>query len=202
MSATQYPEDITVDYVYKPDNIDRVNVRRVQQPLVIQDADPTWAESFTKLKTLIQNALGPSALVISHVGSTSIPGLPAKPVIDIDLTVPNVLDEPSYAPALQAAGFIFLVREPGFHEHRLFAFDEPHCNLHVFATGSAEPARHLMFRDWLLEHEDERELYARAKREAAAETVDRGENIMAYNLRKEAVIRQILRRMFTAKGLM
>lgn len=198
----QYPPDITVHYVYDPNNIDRVNFRRVQQPLVIQDPDPAWLQAFETLKTLIQEALGEKALVISHVGSTGIPSLPAKPVIDIDLTVPNVLDEASYAPALEAAGFIFLTREPNFHEHRLFAFDEPHCNLHVFARGSAEPMRHLMFKEWLLEHDDERELYAQAKREAAAQTVTKGENIMAYNLRKETVIRQILERMFRAKGLL
>lgn len=188
-------------YVWDPSKVDRVNVRRVQQPLVIQEPDPTWPQAFETIKTLIEQVLGPTALVISHVGSTSVPSLPAKPVIDIDLTVPDVLDEASYVPALEAAGFLFLLREPHFDEHRLFALDEPHCNLHIFARGSGEPARHLLFRDWLIANQEDRELYAQTKREAAQVTVAKGEDVMAYNGRKAAVLRQILGRIFASMGI-
>ncbi|KAH6692215.1 grpb/dephospho-CoA kinase [Plectosphaerella plurivora] len=197
----QPPLNVTKHYVWDPERVDRVNVRRVKQPLVIQEPDPNWPQDFEHIKSLIEKALGPTALVISHVGSTSIPSLPAKPVIDIDLTVPDILDEQSYAPALEAAGFLFLLREPRFDEHRLFALDSPHCNLHLFAKGAAEPARHLLFRDWLLANQGDRELYAQTKREAAKVTVEKGEDVMAYNARKEGVIRQILERMFAAKGI-
>lgn len=197
----QYPPDLTTHTVYDMNKVDRVGFRRVPQPLVIQEPDPSWPQEFETVKSLIEGALGPKALVISHVGSTSIPSLPAKPVIDVDLTVPDILDEAAYAPALEAAGFIFLTREPHFHEHRLFALDSPHCNLHLWAKGSAEPMRHLLFRDWLLANQDDRELYAQTKREAAKVTLEKGEDVMAYNFRKETIIRQIYERMFASMGI-
>ncbi|ROT42859.1 UPF0157-domain-containing protein [Sodiomyces alkalinus F11] len=196
-----YPDGITKDYEYDPAAVQRVNFRTVKQPRAIVDPDPSWPQAFESIKRRIADALGAKALLVSHVGSTSVPSLPAKPIIDIDLTVPDATDEPSYVPALESAGFLFLTREPHWHEHRLFTTAEPHCNLHVFAKGSAEPLRHLIFKEWLLANEDDKQLYVRAKREAAAASVA-AMSMMDYNLRKQDVIRQTLRRAFRARGLL
>ncbi|KAK1475921.1 hypothetical protein CTAM01_15587 [Colletotrichum tamarilloi] len=157
--------------------------------------------NISKTLSLIENAIGSVAVSISHVGSTSVPNLPAKDVIDIDLAVENPTDEAAYAPALEKAGFQFLLREPEWHEHRFFAMHRPFsCNLHVFKVGTAELARHLIMKEWLIEHDDDRDLYAKTKTEAAGMSNSLGETVMEYNFRKENVIRAILERAFKAKG--
>ncbi|OLN94148.1 UPF0157 protein [Colletotrichum chlorophyti] len=129
--------------------------------------------------------------------------LPAKAVIDIDLTVPDPSVEDDYVPALESVGFQFISREPEWHEHRFFAMCEPyHCNLHVFKPGTAELVRHVIMKEWLIEHDDDRELYARTKVGAADVSNSLGETVMEYNFRKETVIREILERAFRAKGYM
>ena len=154
-------------------------------------------------------ALGDGALDIQHVGSTAVPGLPAKPIIDIDLTVPDPTDEASYVPQLEGLGFVHWLTEPDWHQHRLLKLlDEPRVHLHVFGPDCPEVVRHRMFRDWLLAHPDDRERYAAAKRLAAAEMAATGEDNgalgfgMRYNERKEPVVREIYDRMFRAAGLL
>ncbi|KAL0933631.1 GrpB domain protein [Colletotrichum truncatum] len=194
-------EDILKHYEFDPTILERIAVRKAKQPLAIEPPNPAWPQQFEDLKSRISAALGPKALSISHVGSTSIPNLPAKDVIDIDLTVPDPTDEDDYAPALEAAGFQFLTRERGWHEHRFFAMHEPYfCNLHVFKPGTAELVRHQIMKEWLTSNEADRELYAKTKMEAAGISVGLGETVMQYNLRKENVIREILERAFRAKG--
>jgi GrpB-like predicted nucleotidyltransferase (UPF0157 family) len=85
-------------------------------------------------------------LQLDHVGSTSVPGLAAKPVIDIDLTVADPAREQDYVPALETAGFRLIIREPWWHGHRLLQSDQPPCNLHVFAFDSPELIKHQIFR--------------------------------------------------------
>ena len=80
-------------------------------------------------------------LQLEHVGSTSVPGLAAKPVIDIDLTVADPGREQDYVPALGAIGFRLTIREPWWYDHRMPAADEPRCNLHVVGFDSPEPLR-------------------------------------------------------------
>jgi GrpB-like predicted nucleotidyltransferase (UPF0157 family) len=172
------------------------------QPIEVVASDPAWPDVFDLLAGRIRDALGDRALVVEHVGSTSVPGLVAKPVIDIDLTVADPRDEASYVAALEAAGFQFRIREPGWHEHRLFVADDPRSNLHVFGPDSPEVIRHRMLRDWLIEHPDDRQRYAAAKQESAAASTAAGEAVMAYNARKQPVIRDILDRMFQAHGLL
>jgi GrpB-like predicted nucleotidyltransferase (UPF0157 family) len=164
--------------------------------------DPAWPRWFDELAARIRAALGWRALGIEHVGSTSVPGLPAKPVIDIDLTVADSDDEPSYVPALEAAGFELRIREPWWYGHRLLRGSEPRCNLHVFGFESPELVRHRLFRDWLRGNPDEREEYARVKRESAVASNAAGEDTLQYNARKEQVVRDIYRRAFTAMGLL
>jgi GrpB-like predicted nucleotidyltransferase (UPF0157 family) len=165
---------------------------RPLKPIEIVDYDPSWPDAFASIAQRIKSALGPAALSVSHVGSTSVPGLPAKAVIDVDLVVPDPTAEDQYVPALEAAGFRFLFREPNWYEHRFFGLAEPYANVHVFGPGAAELSRHQRFREWLLSHPDDRELYVRAKREAARESRENGESVQGYNFRKEGVIEEIM----------
>lgn len=207
MPSSQYtPEqiaEITTHHAFDPELLQRVSFRKVRYPLAIHEPDPTWPARFQKLKKRLEAALGDGALEITHVGSTSVPGLPAKDVVDIDLTVHDSTDEASYVPALEAAGFQFMTREPHWHEHRFFVTYKPdECNLHVWSPGSPEAIRHKLFRDWLIENEEDRKLYYDTKRACAAIANEKGENVMAYNFRKENTIREILHRAFKANGIM
>src|SRR5467141_412956 len=92
----------------------------------------------------------------------------AKPIIDILLVVSDSADEQSYVPALQAAGYVLTIREPDWHQHRLFKGPDTNINLHVFTQGSEEIQRTLMLRDWLRMNQADRELYARSKRSLAS----------------------------------
>lgn len=164
--------------------------------------DESWPDRYTELAERIRNALGSAALTIEHVGSTAVPGLPAKPIIDIDLTVADSRDEEAYVPALQRAGFVLVIREPWWYEHRCLRHRDPACILHVFSAGCAEAERHRIFRDWLRSHPEDRSVYAAAKQAAAEATQAVGGHVMDYNARKEAVLREIYGRAFRGLGLL
>jgi GrpB-like predicted nucleotidyltransferase (UPF0157 family) len=149
-----------------------------------------------------REALGWRVLQLDHVGSTAVPGLAAKPVIDIDLTVADPGRERDYVPALEAAGFRLVIREPWWYGHRLLQADEPRCHLHAFGFDSPELVKHRIFRDWLRGNPGERDGYAAAKRRAASEANAAGEHVMQYNARKQQVIREIYHRAFAAAGLL
>jgi GrpB-like predicted nucleotidyltransferase (UPF0157 family) len=168
----------------------------------VTDPDPTWPQQYDDLANRIREALGWRVLQLEHVGSTSVPGLAAKPIIDIDLTVADPDREQDYIPALEAIGFRLAIREPWWHGHRVLRTAEPHCNLHVFGFDSPELVKHRIFRDWLRGNPDERDCYAAAKREAASEANARGEHVQQYNARKQHVIREIYHRAFVAAGLL
>jgi GrpB-like predicted nucleotidyltransferase (UPF0157 family) len=168
----------------------------------IEEYDHAWPLLFTEAEDKIRGALGERVLELHHVGSTAVPGLPAKPFIDVDLVVADPADEASYIPDLEAAGFHHRIREPWWHEHRLLVQPEPRVTLHVFGPDCPEVIRHLMFRDWLIEHADERERYAAAKRAAATATNAEGGHGMDYNAHKQAVVHEIYDRMFRAHGLL
>ena len=163
--------------------------------------DPGWPETFAALASRIRELLGETARHLEHVGSTAVPGLAAKPVIDIDLTVPDSADEPAYAPALQRCGFILVVREPWWYEHRCLRLTDPLCNLHVFSPGCAEPERHRIFRDWLRTHPRDRARYAEAKLAASEQARTSGGDVTDYNAHKQAVLRAIYARAFLTLGL-
>lgn len=167
----------------------------------IVEPDPAWPQWYDELAARIRDALGWRVLQLEHVGSTSVAGLPAKPIIDIDLTVADPADEASYVPPLERAGFELRVREPWWYEHRMLRANEPTCNLHVFGYDCPEPVRVRLFRDWLRGNTDDRELYASTKRDAAAAANAAGEHMMQYNARKEQVMREIYQRAFVASGL-
>ena len=136
--------------------------------IVLVPYDEQWPVTFGRIAAMIRWVLGDGALQIEHVGSTSVPGLSAKPIIDVALAVADPTNEPAYVPQLESAGFVFRVREPDWHQHRLFRLENPACNLHVFAKGSPEIERYLLFRDRLRSVEEERTAYDR-KKEALAQ---------------------------------
>jgi GrpB-like predicted nucleotidyltransferase (UPF0157 family) len=139
----------------------------VTRRLVIHPYDPAWPQLFERERSGIVDALGDAAARVEHTGSTSVPGLGAKPKIDITLAVPDSTDEAAYVPALEAVGYRFVLREPEWFEHRLLVRDEPQVNLHVFTVGCSEIDQMTGFRDWLRTHQDDCELYERVKRELA-----------------------------------
>lgn len=140
---------------------------RLDGPVLLVEYDPEWPRLFEREAARIRAALGDTALQIEHVGSTSIPGLAAKPVIDILLVVADPGNETTYVPALEAKGYVLVIREPDWHEHRVFKGPDTDINLHVHPRGCAEITRMVGFRDWLRENASDRELYLRKKRELA-----------------------------------
>lgn len=135
--------------------------------VVIVDYDPAWPERFDQEAHRIRSALGEAALGIEHIGSTSVPGLAAKPIVDILVVVEDSSDEPSYVPALETAGYNLRVREPDFYEHRMLRTPDKDVHVHVFPPDSPEIERYLLLRDHLRHNAEERELYARTKRDLA-----------------------------------
>lgn len=155
-----------------------------------------WSMAFEILRGTIATELGGEALTIEHIGSTAVPALPAKPVIDIDLIVADPECEDAYVPKLKAMGFELTVRERSWYGHRMLRLDHPRANLHVFGPDCPEHVRHLLFRDWLLEHPDDRQRYTDAKL-AAKRGVDNAHN---YNQKKQAVVRAIYNKIFESRG--
>ena len=153
--------------------------------------DDEWPRLFQREADRIRGALGPKALRIEHVGSTSVPGLAAKQIIDIDLVVADSSDENAYVPELEAAGYVLRIREPDWFEHRLFKGPDTNVNLHTFSTDCEEVDRMLAFRDWLRTHDEDRELYLNAKRDLAAREWKFVQN---YADAKSAVVTEILER--------
>jgi GrpB-like predicted nucleotidyltransferase (UPF0157 family) len=161
------------------------------QEIIVVDYDPKWPQWFEEAAERIRVALGNAALEIHHVGSTSVPGLMAKPLIDINLVVADTTDEDAYVPKLEAAGYVLRVREPDWFEHRMLRGFEPPVNLHVFPPECPEVERMLVFRDWLRTSDADRELYARTKRELGGQEWKYVQN---YADAKTAVVKEIMER--------
>jgi len=157
----------------------------------IVDYDPRWPGLFQREALRVRAALGPLALRLEHTGSTSVPGLAAKPIIDMLLVVADSADESAYVPALQRAGFFLKIREPEWFEHRMLKGPDTDVNLHVFSSGCSEIDRILLFRDWLRANPPDRALYERTKR---ALSQQEWKNIQEYADAKTAVVEEILAR--------
>ena len=142
--------------------------RRVDGPIHLAESDPAWPALYGREAARIRGLLGDRVLLLEHAGSTSVPGLAAKPIIDIVLGVADPADEAAYVPAMEAAGYAVRIREPEWYEHRVLKGPDTDINLHVFAADSPEIVRMLAFRDRLRTHPDERARYEAAKRELAA----------------------------------
>jgi GrpB-like predicted nucleotidyltransferase (UPF0157 family) len=191
-------EQITRHHDADPDEDPWVIGPPPPQTVAVVPYDPGWPHRYETLSADIRAALGDTALDIEHVGSTSVAGLAAKDIIDMDLTVADPRDEAAYVPALERLGYLLTVRERSWHEHRCLRLDEPRVNLHVFGPDCPETIRHRMFRDWLRTHPEDRELYEQAKLAA----IPGGGNVMDYNGRKQDVIREIYDRLFRAAGML
>lgn len=126
--------------------------------------DPAWPRLFARERERLIAALGPLARRVDHVGSTAVPGLVAKPIIDIDVSVPDVDDESTYLGVLIAAGYHLRVRQPG---HRMVRTEDRAVQVHICDVDSDWERRHLLFRDWLRRNKDDREAYGQLKLQLA-----------------------------------
>lgn len=162
-----------------------------KREIVIADYDPDWPQKFQSQAGVIAHALGPAVLQIEHIGSTAVPGLAAKPIIDILLVVADSSNEAAYAPPLLAAGYELRVREPDFHEHRMLRTAERDVHVHVFSPASPEIERYLKFRNRLRIDAGDRHLYEDAKRRLAARDWP---DMNAYADAKTEIVEAILAR--------
>jgi GrpB-like predicted nucleotidyltransferase (UPF0157 family) len=159
--------------------------------------DPTWPAQYEAVAARIREAIGNTAVILEHAGSTSVPGLAAKNQIDVVLGVPDSTDEAAYVPALEAAGFEFAIREPEWFEHRLFRGRDPKVNLHAFSADCGEIPRMLAFRDWMRTHREDRDLYEREKRRLAEQHWD---TMQDYADAKTEIVREIVGRALAGDG--
>lgn len=192
---SEYPRAITQRQVGRPGEGWVAPLPPPTDVIQVVDSDPRWVDEFASEAEKVHNALGARAHRVEHVRSTAVPGLPAKPIIDIDLWLDDTEDEDTYVPALENIGYVLVLREPWWNGHRMLVNSGvPKVNLHVFPATAPEPLRHLLFRDWLRTHEGDRDLYAKAKRRLAETTRELPAD---YNLAKNDVIDQIYSRVFS-----
>lgn len=141
--------------------------RAISDPIEVVEYSDDWPRAFDGWHARLREALGGSALRIEHIGSTSVPGLAAKPVVDVQVSVAGVADESSYVPAIAGTGVPLRARDD---EHRYFrpgGTDPRTVQIHVCAAGSQWERDHLLFRDYLRAHPHARVAYARLKRDMA-----------------------------------
>jgi len=166
-------------------------LRPLDGKIFIMDYDPQWPAIFRQEAERIRAVLGSRTLQVEHTGSTSVPGLAAKPVIDMLLVVNNSADEDAYVPALEGVGYVLRIREANWHEHRMFNRLDREINLHVFSAGCPEIERILVFRDWLRRNPADRDLYGRTK---LALVEKEWKYVQNYADAKSAVIQEIIER--------
>lgn len=160
-------------------------------PIFLAPYDPAWPALYAGEARKIRAALGDRAIMLEHVGSTSIPGMSAKPLIDILLVVADPSNEASYVPALSARGYRLHLREVNWEQHRVLKGDAPLVNLHVFPPGSREIARMIGFRDRCRACPEEFDLYLGAKLELAARS---WRHVQHYANAKSDVVEAIIAR--------
>jgi GrpB-like predicted nucleotidyltransferase (UPF0157 family) len=166
-----------------------------QRTIVLTEYDAAWPRRFEAERVRITGALGDAAIAIEHVGSTSVPGLAAKPIIDICLVVADSSDEPAYLPLLEAAGYELRVREPDWHEHRMVRTPARDVHVHVFSAGSSEIERMVVFRDHLRSDALDRDRYESTKRSLAEQDWP---TMQHYADAKTTVVDEIMKRATTS----
>jgi len=171
--------------------------RRVDGPVHLAASDPVWPDLYEREAARVRALLGDRVRLLEHVGSTSVTGLPAKPIIDMVLGVADPSDEPAYVPLLEAGGYVLRIREPDWHEHRVFKGPDTDVNLHVFAADSPEIVRMIAFRDRLRAHDEERARHEAAKRELAARDWT---YVQQYADAKGEIVEVIIARAFADPG--
>ena len=176
----------------KPTDVYVLGQEIINGPLRLDPYDPEWSRQYAVEARRVRAALGDRVLRIEHIGSTSVPGLAAKPIIDMLLVVADPGDEETYVPDLEEAGYVLHIREPDWYEHRLFKRpDGTDLHLHVHPPSSPEIRRNLALRDHLRTDAADRDLYERTKRELAGRT---WRYMQDYADAKGEVIEQILAR--------
>jgi GrpB-like predicted nucleotidyltransferase (UPF0157 family) len=168
---------------------------KLTRPVDIVDYDTEWPRLYRREADRITALLGERVLRIEHVGSTSVPGLAAKPIIDITLVVADSADEAAYLPILEAAGYRLVIREPAWYEHRCLKGPDTNVNLHIYSEDCPEVERTVVFRDRLRANDADRDLYARTKRELATREWT---YIQQYADAKTQVVTEILQRAASA----
>ena len=166
-------------------------------PITLVEYNAEWSALFIREATRVRVTLCARVMQLEHVGSTSVPGLAAKPIIDMILAVADSADEPAYVPAMESPGYVLRIREPEWHQHRLFRSHDTDINLHVYSFGCPEIDRMLMFRDWLRSNDADRELYERTKRELAKRV---WKYVQDYADSKTSVVEEIVERARTARA--
>lgn len=162
---------------------------RPGEPLVVAGYDPAWPRTYERWRQRIDAVLGRTAIRIEHVGSTSVPGLAAKPIVDIQVSVAELGAESRYVPPLQAAGLVLRSRDELHRYFRPPAGQPRQVHVHVCAAGGRWERDHLLFRDYLRAHPAACLRYAGAKQAAARRWSDDG---WAYTDAKTGVILDIL----------
>jgi GrpB-like predicted nucleotidyltransferase (UPF0157 family) len=160
-------------------------------PIHLAEYDAGWPQIYACEADNIRRALGDAAIRLEHVGSTSVLGLVAKPIIDMVLEVVNSADEKSYVAPLESRGYELRIREPDWHEHRMLKGPDAGINLHVFPPDCSEVERMIRFRDHLRSNAADRELYEAKKRDLAARN---WAYIQDYADAKSAIICEIMNR--------
>jgi GrpB-like predicted nucleotidyltransferase (UPF0157 family) len=168
---------------------------RQPAPVVVLPYDPAWPEVYDEVRARLVGALGDRILSVEHVGSTAVPGLAAKPYIDVDLIVADSADEAAWVPDCEAVGFVLRVREPHWEEHRMLRLTDPLANVHVWSPGATEPARHRMFRDWLRDHPDDRDAYGALKADLGTQGLT---DVMVYSNGKAELVYDLYEQAFAA----
>jgi GrpB-like predicted nucleotidyltransferase (UPF0157 family) len=163
----------------------------------VVDYDPRWPDLFRREADRIRAALGERVLLLEHIGSTSVPGLAAKPIVDILLVVPDPSDEPAYLPDLEAAGYVLVIREPEWFQHRCLKGPDTNINLHVHPPDSPEVERNLLFRERLRAFPEDRARYQRVKRQLAERDWT---YVQEYADAKSEVVEDIIARARAAAG--
>ena len=167
-------------------------------PVIVVDYDPAWPQLFEQLRDRVVAALGDLVVAVEHVGSTAVPGLPAKPIIDLDVVIPAIADLPAAIERLATLGYVHR-GDLGITGREAFSRppDTPPHHLYVCARDSAELRRHLLFRDYLRAHPEDARAYGALKRQLAARFRDDRE---AYTEAKTAFVADILRRGARGEG--
>ena len=159
-----------------------------KRAIVIEDYDPAWAAHFEQVQAALKDALGAKARRIEHFGSTAVPGLGAKGIIDVLVTVEDADDEAAYGPDLERHGYAIRVRQPG---HRMYRPPAQDVHVHVFTDDGEAAEIRLLFRDWLRHDIADRRLYEETKRDLARQEWEATND---YSEAKGGVVAEILAR--------
>lgn len=160
-----------------------------KRAITIVDYNPDWPRQFGFHARRIAQVLGEAALQVEHIGSTSLPGLAAKSIVDVLVVVEDSADESTYLPQLEVAGYVLRVREPDWNEHRMFRTREKDVHIHIYSPGCKEIERNLTFRDRLRRNDDDRRRYEQRKHDLATRD---WADMNAYAAAKTEVIEEII----------